>query len=780
MKKYIFIALTVLFFSCKDEEKKKVDYKDTSLSTEERVDALLAQMTLEEKVVQLQCMWNDKKKLFNGDNWFSADSAKKYVVNGLGQIGRPSEGRTPEENAKLTNDIQKYFVKETRLGIPVVFHEECLHGHAAMNKTSFSQPIGLASTWNTELIEELYKMTAKEARVVGTHQALTPVVDVAREPRWGRVEETFGEDPYLVSRMGLAAVRGFQGRDGIVKGNHIMATLKHYAAHGQPESGTNAAPVNVSERTLRETFLYPFKVAVERGHVKSIMASYNEIDGIPSHANSWLLEDVLRDEWGFKGTVVSDYYAIEELVKRHKLVDNFHNAGVLSLTSGVDVELPEPVSFVKLDSAVTAGQLDVKFIDRAVKRVLHQKFEMGLFDNPYVDVAKVKGNVDTDEHHALALSAAEETIVLLENKNNVLPLPANTKKTIAVIGPNADRVLLGGYSGSPSYNVSVLDGLKKKYKNSNILFAQGCIVTKDSILQEDGSYVKTAWHLDPVEKGDRAYNLKLIKEAVRVARKADIVILCVGGNEQTSREAWVESHMGDRTDLQLVGEQMELVRALKATKKPLVSLLFNGKPLSVGELAEKSDALLECWYLGAECGNAVANVLSGEKSPSGKLPISVPRSVGHIPSYYNYKPTARRGYLFDDVTALYPFGYGLSYSTFSYSDVKLSKDTMGLSDTVSVSVTVTNSGEVKAKETVQLYIRDLVSTVTRPVKELKAFDKIELDAGKSKTVSFEISEEELGFWNVSKKFAVEAGAFSIMVGSSSKDEDLNTATLTIK
>lgn len=780
MKKYIFIALTILFFGCKEAGKEKVDYKDSSLSIDERVDALVSQMTLEEKVVQLQCMWNDKKQLFNEENWFSPDSAKKYTPIGLGQIGRPSEGRTPEENAKLTNAIQKYFIEETRLGIPVFFHEECLHGHAALNKTSFCQPIGLASTWNVELIEELYTMTAKEARSVGTHQALTPVVDVAREPRWGRVEETFGEDPYLVSRMGLAAVRGFQGRDELVKGDHIMATLKHYAAHGQPESGTNAAPVNVSERTLRETFLYPFKTCVEQGNVKSIMASYNEIDGIPSHINSWLLEDVLRDEWNFKGTVVSDYYAIEELVKRHHVVDNFHNAGVLSLKNGVDVELPEPVAFVKLDSAVNTGQLDIKFIDRALKRVLHQKFEMGLFENPYVEVEKVANKVDTDENHALALKAAEETIVLLENKGNTLPLPSNTTKTIAVIGPNANRTLLGGYSGSPSYNVTVLEGLKKKYKDSKILFAQGCIVTKDSILQEDGSYLKTAWHLDPVEKGDRDYNLKLIKEAVRVAKRADIVILCVGGNEQTSREAWVESHMGDRTDLQLVGEQMELVRALKSTGKPLVSLLFNGKPLAVTELAEQSDALLECWYLGAECGNAVANILSGDKSPSGKLPISVPRSVGHIPSYYNYKPTARRGYLFDDVTALYPFGYGLSYSSFSYSDVTLSRSEMGKSDTVSVSVTVTNSGNVKAKETVQLYIRDLVSTVTRPVKELKAFTKVELGAGESKTVSFDISEEELGFWNVSKKFVVEEGEFSIMVGSSSKDSDLKTTKLSVK
>lgn len=781
MKAFILSIITLLvFFSCSQKREEGVSYKDVSLDVEERVDALLGVMTLEEKVMQLQCLWNEKKILFDGKNQFSIDSAKKNIPLGLGQIGRPSEGRTPLENAKLTNAIQKYFVEETRLGIPVVFHEECLHGHAAKNKTSFSQPIGLASTWNIELVETLFAMTAKEARAVGTHQALTPVVDVAREPRWGRVEETYGEDPYLVGQMGLAAVRGFQGRSEIVKGDHVMATLKHFAAHGQPESGTNAAPVQVSERTLRETFLYPFELCVKEGKVKSIMASYNEIDGVPSHINEWLLTDVLRNEWDFEGTVVSDYYAIEELQKRHHVVEDFDQAGLASLKSGVDVELPEPVCFVNLGEAVKKGQLEEKYIDRAVKRVLRQKFEMGLFDNPYVLEEEVAKKVDIEAHHQLSLRAAEETMVLLKNENSMLPLTNLEGKKIAVIGPNANRVLLGGYSGDPSYFVTVLDGIKEKFGDKNeVLFSQGCLITKDSVMHK-GVMVKTAWHVDPVEKVDRDLNFEYIKEAKELASKADIIILALGGNEQTSREAWVESHMGDRTDLQLVGEQMQLVDAMKSIDKPIVSLLFNGKPLAITDLIEKSNALIECWYLGSECGNAVANVLSGDVNPSGRLPISIPRSVGHIPCFYNYKPTARRGYLFDDVSPLFPFGFGLSYSTFEYSDIDLSSAEMTKEDSIVVTVKVRNTSEVDGSEVVQLYIRDEVSSVTRPVKELKAFNKVAIKSSEDQKVEFIISSKDLAFWTIDKVYGVEPGEFKLMVGSSSLDADLQVVNIRLK
>lgn len=508
------------------------------------------------------------------------------------------------------------------------------------------------------------------------------------------------------------------------------------------------------------------------------MASYNEIDGVPSHINAWLLTDVLRGEWGFKGTVVSDYYAIEELKLRHKVVNDFDDAGINSLKSGVDVELPEPVTFVNLAKAVKDGRLEEKYIDRAVKRVLTQKFDLGLFEHPYIDELLVSNKVDTKTNHNLSLKAAEETMVLLKNDNNVLPLHAIKGKTIAVIGPNADRKLLGGYSGEPSYFVSVLEGIKKQFgEESEVVFSQGCNITKDSVFQND-NWVKCGWAVDPVEKADRSENLNMIKEAVKVAQKADVVILCLGGNELTSREAWVESHMGDRADLQLVGEQMELVKAIKNVGKPVVSLLFNGKPLAIGELAENSDAVIECWYLGSECGNAVANVLAGKVNPSGKLPISFPRSVGHIPCFYNYKPTARRGYLFDEVKPLYPFGYGLSYSTFKYSEITLSAKDIKIGDSLTATITVKNTSEVDGKETVQLYIRDEMSSVTRPVKELKGFKKIALKAGQLKEVSFNISTKDLAFWDINKQFVVEPGVFTVMIGGSSRD--LKKTAFTVK
>ena len=422
-------------------------------------------------------------------------------------------------------------------------------------------------------------------------------------------------------------------------------------------------------------------------------------------------------------------------------------------------------------------KLDEAIIDRAVRRVLKQKFEMGLFDNPYVKVEEVKSKVNTEVHHKLALKAAEETMVLLKNENQILPLNTQKPLTIAVIGPNADRKLLGGYSGEPSYFVTVLEGIKAKFGDKNtILYAKGCGITKDSVLK-DGKYIKTGWGVDPVEMSDRAENLKQIAYAKEIAQKADIVILCVGDNEQTSREAWVEEHLGDRASLDLVGEQNELIDAIKSTGKPIVSLLFNGKPLSVNNLYAKSDALIECWYLGSECGNAVANVLSGAVNPSGKLPISFPRSVGHIPCFYNYKPTARRGYLFDDVSPLFSFGYGLSYTKFEYSKQTLSVDKIKKDGEVFVYVTIENKGKYSGQEIVQLYIRDDFSSVTRPIKDLKAFQKIQLAPGESKKVSFKITAKELSFWTIDKKYAVEAGSFTLMVGSSSKDQDLEQLKL---
>src|SRR4051812_11576461 len=444
-------------------------YRDRSVSAEARVADLLQQMTLEEKAAQMMCVWQQKAEtLVDANGAFDVEKARRAFGhgNGIGQVGRPSDaggsghepekGRNPRQQAELTNDIQRFFIEESRLGIPVVFHDECLHGHAAVGGTSFPQPIGLAATFDPDLVERLYAMTALEARSRGVHQALTPVVDIARDPRWGRVEETFGEDPHLVARLGVAAVRGFQGDTTFADKTRVMATLKHFVAHGQPESGQNCAPANVSMRELREVFLPPFKAAVQEAHAASVMPSYNEVDGVPSHANRWLLRDVLRGEWGFDGFTVSDYYAIWELSDRpdthgHHLAADKRQAAVLAVKAGVNSELPEPDCYTHLVELVQSGELTVAEIDDLVAPMLLWKFRMGLFDDPYVVPDVAERVVGQASHRALALEAAEKTITLLKNDNALLPLDAAAKQTIAIIGPNANRPLLGGYSGVPPY-----------------------------------------------------------------------------------------------------------------------------------------------------------------------------------------------------------------------------------------------------------------------------------------------------------------------------------------
>lgn len=761
------------------QDLKKAIYKDKAASIPARVSNLLSLMTLEEKVAQMECVWNSKTMLLDENFKLDAKSAELNFPNGLGQIGRPSDvngGLLPEETAKLTNEIQKFFLEKSRLGIPVVFHEECLHGHAGKNATSFSQPIGLASTFDPDLVERLYTMTALEASAIGAHQALTPVVDVAREPRWGRVEETYGEDPYLSAQMGMAAVRGFQGDRTFTDKTRVIATLKHLAGHGQPESGMNISPANYSERIIREVFLYPFKEIITKAGAMSLMASYNEIDGVPSHANTWMLRDVLRGEWGFDGYIVSDYYALRELNDRknlfgHGVAKDTDEAAVLAVKAGINIELPErDVYNASLIRLVKNGVIQETEIDSLVAPMLKAKFQLGLFDNPYVDPQRAKQIVGNDDHRKLAKEAALKTITLLQNKNSVAPVSVSKIKTIAVIGPNANRSLLGGYSGEPSVDITVFEGIRQKVGDRlKVLYAEGCKITTTS-----------GWTNDDVQLEDPEVDRKRIEEAVKIANEADVVVLVVGGNEQTSREAWAREHMGDRTDLQLVGMQDDLINALAATGKPIISFVFNGRPLAFTNLLAKVPTVFECWYLGQETGTAVADILFGDYNPGGKLPISIPRSVGHIPAYYNYKPSARRGYLFDDASTLFPFGFGLSYTTFKLEAPKLSHTTIANTGSTMVSVIVTNTGNVKGDEVVQMYIRDKFSSVTRPVKELKGFKRITLNPGETKTVEFPISFEHLAFYDINMDYVVEPGTFDIMVGTSSENEDLQTVQLEVR
>jgi len=755
-------------------------YKNPTLPATARVKNLLARMTIEEKAAQMTCIWQQKaERLLDGAGNFDLAKAKAHFGHGhgLGQVGRPSDaggGKSPRATAELTNAIQRFFVEKSRLGIPVMYHEECLHGHAAMGSTSFPQPIGLAATFNPALVQQLYAMTAEEARVRGTHQALTPVVDVARDPRWGRVEETFGEDPYLVAQLGMAAVRGFQGDASFRDKKRIIATLKHLAGHGQPESGMNCAPANVSLRVLRETFLHPFKECVRKAGAISVMASYNEIDGVPSHASQWLLRDVLRKEWGFKGFVVSDYYAIWELGYRpdthgHFVAADKRESCALAVKAGVNIEFPEPDCYLHIVELVRKGVLKESQLDELVAPMLLWKFRLGLFEDPYVDPDQAERVVGSEANRGLALQAARETITLLKNDGGLVPLNPRKLRTLAVIGPNADRELLGGYSGKPRFHTSVLDGIRARVGDRvRVVFAEGCKIT-----------VGGSWSQDRVTPSDPREDRKLIPEAVQVAARADVVVLAIGGNEQTSREAWSRVHMGDRAHLDLLGRQELLIKSILATGTPVIALLFNGSPLVNHYLFRHVPVIFECWYLGQDCGTAVADVLFGDCSPGGKLPITIPRSVGHLPAFYNYKPSARRGYLFDDVSPLYAFGYGLSYTKFVLSSVRLKRRRIPPGGASQVLVDVTNAGRRPGTEVVQMYIRDRVSSVTRPVKELKGFQKISLQPGETRKVSLDIKPESLAFYDLNLNYTVEPGEFEIMVGNSSRDEDLQTVILTV-
>jgi len=769
---YFIIFLWLSIGTLSAQRRNLPPYKNDRNDITTRVNDLLGRMTLEEKVAQTWCIWTQKNELILDEfGNFDANKAAQNLPNGIGQIGRPSEAlnrnllnnRSPREMAELTNAIQRYFVENTRLGIPVIFHEECLHGHAGKGSTSFPQPIALASSWDVELIQEIFELVAEETRSRGAHQALSPVVDVARDPRWGRFEETFGEDPHLVSEMGLAAIRGLQGDDPEeIDDKHLLATLKHMTGHGQPQAGVNTAPANLSERVLREIFFPPFERAVKEANVKSVMASYNEIDGVPSHANNWLINELLRKEWGFDGYVVSDYGGISDLYNRHFVVQDSKEAALTAFKAGIDIELPDKVDYPQLLEIFRNEELPMAMLDSAVARQLRAKFMLGLFDEPYVNSDYADRFVGSEKNGRLALEAAEKSMILLKNDYDLLPLDPDDYKTIAVIGPNANKTLLGGYSDVPPYYITALQGIENYLENEDVevVYSEGCRIT------EPGS-----WYWDPIELPNPLDDQRRIEHAVTIAERSDLVVLVLGGNELTSREAWSDEHLGDRTSLSLFGRQEALFKRIIQTGKQVVVVLFNGRPLKIDNLAKDAHALLECWYLGQENGNALANVLFGEINPSGKLPCTFPRSVGHLPTFYNHKPTASRDYMDSENSPLFPFGYGLSYTTFRYGGLTLLDNTITKNQSTSIEVTVTNTGDFRGDEIVQLYIRDKVSSVTRPVMELKAFQKVNLRPGQSKTVTFNITPEMLKFWNIDMQYVVEAGTFDIMVGPSSVNYD---------
>ena len=750
-------------------------YRNPKLTVDQRVADLLSRMTLQEKVAQMEGAWENKnfhkdpQTMFVDDKGnFLPERAALLMKDGLGQISRPSEGRGPREMAEYTNTVQKWMREKTRLGIPVMFHDECLHGHVAPKGTSYPQAIALASSWDPALLQEVFTATAAEARARGVQQCLAPVLDLARDPRWGRTEETYGEDPYLVSRLGVAAIRGFQGTGPTIDKAHVLATAKHFAVHGQPEGGTNVAPGNYSERVIREYFLKPFAAAVQEAHVGTVMASYNEIDGIPSHSNRHLLTDVLRHEWGFDGALVSDYFGISELIKIHHVAATPEAAAKMALEAGVDIELPFFAAYDTLVAQVQRGTVAEKDIDRAVSNLLRAKFMTGLFDDPYVDPDAAEKITNNAEHQKLALKAAHEAITLLKNQDHLLPVDKAKYKRIAVIGPNAAELHLGGYSNNPGRGVSILQAVKDRVGgNAEILYAEGCKITESL----------PDWDADKVVLGDPALNAKRIEEATKIAKKADLIILALGDNEQTSREAWAPEHPGDRDSLDLLGNQDDLAKAMVATGKPVVVILLHGRPNAVNYIAANVPAILDGWYLGQEGSVALADVLFGDYNPAGRLPITVPRSVGQIPDYYYQKPSAKREFLGASTEPLFVFGWGLSYTTFQYGNLRLAADHIGPEGTTKALVDVRNTGKMRGDEVTQLYIRDEVSSVTRPVKELRGFRRVSLEPGETKTLEFVLGPDELSFLNRDMKRVVEPGTFKIMAGGNSKEFIETTLTV---
>jgi beta-glucosidase len=743
-------------------------YKDAGLSIEDRMADLLPRMTLEEKVDQIATGWEKRIEVIDPTGTHTTEEARKVTQNEWGTEMK----LTPRQFAVLRNGIQRYFREKTRLGIPAMIYSESLHGLMEYGSTSFPQTLALASTWDPALVKRVFAAAGDEAGSRGVDQVYSPDLDIARDPRWGRTEETYGEDPYLVSRMAVAAIEGLQGNSFLIDRHHVLATAKHFAVHGQPEGGTNTAPGNYSERIIRENFLVPFQSAVEEAHVGSVMASYNEIDGVPSHMNRWLLGKVLREEWGFKGYVTSDADGLDMMVTTHHVARNFADAARLGLAAGVDydLELSDAGVYRTLIDQVKRGIVPESEVDTAVGRVLTAKFRLGLFDNPYVDPDYVERITNSEDHRKLAEEAARKAIVLLKNEKNLLPLDLAKLKTIAVIGPNAADVHLGGYSRDPGQGVSVLDGIRARVGNrATVLYAEGCRITT-----APQGYMGS-W-FDPVELVDPKTQTASIEAAVRSARKADVAILVVGENESTNREAG-EDHRGDRDSLDLLGAQNELVKAVVETGTPTVVLLISGRPLSVNYIAEKVPAILEGWYLGEEGGTGAADVLFGDANPGGKLPITFPHSVGDLPDFYNHKPSANVDYAFSTRKPLFAFGYGLSYSTFKFENLRVEPTQISPRGNATVKVDVTNTGMREGDEVPQLYVHPTVSSVTQPVMRLRGFERITLKPGEKKTVEFAVTPEALSILNVDMQRVVEPGDYELMVGPSS--DKTSTVKLTV-
>jgi beta-glucosidase len=708
--------------------------------TEKRITALLARMTLEEKLGQLQQLDGEANGNFRPEH-------RDLVRKGL--LGATLNVR----GALRTNELQRIAVEESRLKIPLLFGFDVIHGY----RTVFPVPLAEASSWDPSVAEKSASIAAAEARAAGVHWTFAPMVDIARDARWGRIVEGSGEDPYLGSAMARARVRGFQGRDYSAP-DKVLACAKHWVAYGAAEAGRDYNTADMSEGTLRQIYFLPFKAAVDEG-VGTFMSAFNDLNGVPASANPFTLTKVLRGEWKFDGFVVSDYTAVQELIQ-HGVAANEQDAARLALSAGVDMEMVSRLYNQHGAELLRSGQLSQATIDEAVRRILRIKFRLGLFERPYADESRERSVILSPANVAAAREIAARSVVLLKNERETLPV-SKSVRSIAVIGPLADDQLdlLGSWSGDghAADAVTLLAGIKAKASAAKINYAKGCDIDSDSTEGFD--------------------------EAVRAVRESDVVIVAVGESAAMSGEA------SSRSSLDLPGRQLDLLKALQATGKPLVVVLMNGRPLTINWLAENSPAILETWFAGSQAGNAIADVLFGDVNPGGKLPVTFPRSVGQEPLYYNHMNTGRppdannkytSKYLDVSWTPLFPFGYGLSYTHFRLSNLQTSAPRIRSDGRLNVSVEVENVGSRTGDEVVQLYIRDVAASVTQPVKELKGFQRVTLRAGGKRRLEFTLTAEHLGFYNREMRFVVEPGEFKVMVGTSSADPQELTASFEVQ
>ena len=743
-------------------------YLDPKAKIEERVDDLLSRMTLKEKVAQM-CQYvgfqhmreaearrMNSQQLKNSDAWaFYPGLTVKNIEDMVsrGEIGSFLHVLSPEEANKL-----QHLALKSRLKIPLLMGIDALHGNGMIpGSTVYPSPIGLSCTWDTMLVGKTAAQTALEMRSTGFHWAFSPNLDVARDARWGRVGETFGEDTYLVTAMGVAVIKGLQG-ENLVGDKRVIACAKHLVAGSEPINGLNVAPSDLSERTLRDVYYPPFKASVAAG-VYTVMPAHNEINGIACHANRYLMTDLLRKEWGFNGFYVSDFKDIERLAEVHRVAVDQREAVYKSLLAGMDMHMHGPQFMEPILEMIAGDKLTEGRIDESVRRILEAKFRLGLFENPFVDEKKISEKLFTKEHQQTALEAARKSIVLLKNSEEILPLKSIGKR-ILVTGPNANnQAMLGDWSAlQPIDNVvTVLQGVRK-------------VAGKDA-------------EVNFFDTGDAIPELSrdIIRSAVEAARNNDVIIAVIG--ENALRCESVNRNSGeniDRDDIDPAGLQNELVDELCKTGKPVIVVLINGRPLSITQIQKQVAAIIEAWEPGSFGGQAVAEILFGKVNPSGKLSISFPRSVGQIPVFYNHKPSQYvRKYLRTSSEPLYTFGDGLSYTSYSYSTPVLDKSYIGSNEMVTVTVEVTNTGVREGEEIVQMYLRYPVSDVTRAVKELRGFRTISLKAGEKKLVSFVLTPKELSSYDAKMNFKVDTGEFIIMVGGSSRDEDLKTTILTV-